>query len=245
MEIKEIEDFPGYFITKGGDVYSTMRGGFKKLTLQTDQHGYFVINLRNKCGRKTKKIHRLIAQAFIPNPHNLPVINHKNGVKKDNSLENLEWTTQPDNLRHAVQTGLMDNSGERGWSNKYTENQIRHACELLEEGILSFKEIAEVTEMPDYQIYSLKGRSVWSKVVNEYDIPEANPRRSRLNEYEVSEICKRYTDGGRVFEIAEELGINYDIVHRVVSERAYTSISKKYLHDVSTTIESTSEDGSE
>lgn len=66
--------------------------------------GYPVLNLSKDGVIKTKYIHRLVAEAFIDNPQNLPVVNHKDGNKENNNVSNLEWVTQRNNILHRFKT---------------------------------------------------------------------------------------------------------------------------------------------
>lgn len=110
MEIwKTIDGFPDYQISNEGRVQSKrsksfwvgLKGGY-------DSDGYHIVLLyRNEGKRYTAKIHRLVAQAFIPNIDKKSAVNHINGNKKDNRVENLEWSTNRENTRHAIDTGLM------------------------------------------------------------------------------------------------------------------------------------------
>ena len=78
----------------------------KIMTKEIDTSGYLVCNLSINGIRRKKKIHRLVAIAFIPNPQNKPQINHKDGVKSNNKVTNLEWCTSKENMNHAVKSGL-------------------------------------------------------------------------------------------------------------------------------------------
>ena len=72
------------------------------LSLTKNKKGYLVVNLVGK----TFLIHRLVALAFIPNPDNKPHINHKNGIKRNNFVGNIEWCTSKENTTHAIKSGL-------------------------------------------------------------------------------------------------------------------------------------------
>ena len=104
-------------IVKGLDrvvIYSNGRKDFKKeriLKPSLNTNGYPFVFL-SKGNSTIKYIHRLVAEAFIPNPENKREVNHKNGVKDDNRVENLEWCTHFENMRHSWETGLNNHKGE-------------------------------------------------------------------------------------------------------------------------------------
>lgn len=85
MRTKTIKGFPDYLISDTGEVYSFKRKKWLKPYLQNK--GYCLVDLNGKA----VSVHRLVADAFIPNPDNLPQVNHKNEIKTDNRVENLEW----------------------------------------------------------------------------------------------------------------------------------------------------------
>ena len=113
-----LKNWPGYEISTNQRVRSFKdKYGFGKneyadeptvLEEQTHRLGYKYVNLR-KDGRTHKGyIHRLMAETFIPNPDNKPEVNHENGDKADNRIENLTWNTRVENMAHARRTGLWD-----------------------------------------------------------------------------------------------------------------------------------------
>lgn len=77
-----------------------------KILVQSSVRGYLALGLCKYGKYKQFKIHRLVAQAFIPNIENKPGVNHKNGIKTDNRVENLEWVTDYENKKHAKKNGL-------------------------------------------------------------------------------------------------------------------------------------------
>jgi len=72
------------------------------LTPTNNGHGYLIINLMDRCKRKNHYIHRLVAEAFLPNPFNKPVVNHKDYNRQNNRVDNLEWCSIKENVNYSV-----------------------------------------------------------------------------------------------------------------------------------------------
>jgi hypothetical protein len=142
-----MRDIPGYeglyAITKGGRIWSYKRNtphlhrggrqgtiaiGGRFLNPHVDNVGYFAIALFKDNKQTSCRIHRLVARTYVPNPENKSQINHINGVKTDNRIENLEWCTHQENVTHAWKTGLKKSHvGQKGSSNSralLTEKEV-------------------------------------------------------------------------------------------------------------------------
>ena len=96
----ELEDYPDYFVSNLGDVYSGKCGKMKKLKQHSTKIGYLIIQITNKGKRYTKTIHRLIAKTFINNPENKLCVDHIDRNIKNNKLENLRWVSHKENSRN-------------------------------------------------------------------------------------------------------------------------------------------------
>lgn len=108
---KDIEEYEGlYQISNLGNIKSKKRQGTNgTVTKHLSKIGYYTVDLYKNSKRQTKYLHRLIAETFILNPNNLRCINHKNGIKTDNRIENLEWCSHSENNKHAYYLGLKTN----------------------------------------------------------------------------------------------------------------------------------------
>ena len=106
---KDIEGYEGiYQISSHGRVRSFKNGKIKIMKPRINDKGYNTACLRKDGKSKYKLVHRLVAEAFIPNNDGKPYVNHIDGNKLNNNINNLEWVTPSENTLHAISTGLLD-----------------------------------------------------------------------------------------------------------------------------------------
>jgi hypothetical protein len=133
---KEIKGYDGkYHISNRGRcrVFSNDMH-HKLITHRVDSAGYVTVRLCFKGKTETKRIHRLVAEAFIPNHMNKPNVNHINGIKTTNYTKNLEWVTHSENIKHAYKLNLIPKSNEKKVVDNCTGkvyNSIKDAAEDL------------------------------------------------------------------------------------------------------------------
>ena len=187
LEYKYINGYNNkYYITKEGKVYiSNYRNtGVDKEMKPRIISGYYALGLEipksNNKNRLQKiyKIHRLLAEYFIPNPDNKPCVNHKDGNKLNNSLSNLEWATISENTKHAYANKL-----ERNWWTK----EIGIVCiNLIENYKYNFADIAKLFNLPSrtyvYHFWN-KGYKTFSLKHNNIFIPKHSKKLPIPNSY--------------------------------------------------------------
>lgn len=161
---KDIEGFKGlYQINPMGTVRSFAYGYPKVMKPHRMKVGYMAITF----GGRPRYLHRLLAEAFIPNPDGKLYINHKDGDKTNNRLENLEWCTHQENMQHAQRTGLVPPSnigpGEKSPAAKLTDSKVRSIKDMLAHGY-SHQFIADMFGVAKGTIGWIKRGKTWAHI---------------------------------------------------------------------------------
>ena len=128
--------------------------------------GYFVVILTANYIRKQFKLHRLIANAFIPNPENKPFINHINSIRNDNAISNIEWCTASENIMHASSSGYaVSKKGEFSPYCKLTNNQVLEIKHRLKNGETGTS-LSIFYNVSMAAISNIKSKRTWSHLNN-------------------------------------------------------------------------------
>lgn len=155
--MKDIPGYEGHYAaTEDGRVWSYKNSLFRKYSFS---RGYAVVPLSKEGHIKTCRVNRLIAKTFIPNPENKGEVNHKNGIKNDDRVENLEWVTPKENMQHALANGLVA-VGSKSSSSKRTEQEILEIRKLHREG-LGYRKIGRLFSMRPQSVKGIVKRVSW------------------------------------------------------------------------------------
>jgi hypothetical protein len=157
---KDVKGYEGiYQVSNEGRVKSI---GYSKerILKPINLNGYLIVNLYKDKINKQYYIHRLVCLNFLDNPENKKEVNHINGLKTNNRLENLEWVTPKENTIHAVDTGLKDDRGSKHSKSKLTEKEVLE----IRSSNLTLKELGKNYEVSFSIISRIKRRKMWKHI---------------------------------------------------------------------------------
>ena len=162
MIFKEIKGLIGYEISDSSIIRNKSNGRIKSQYISST--GYYMISISTKNKSKPYRVHRLLAEAFIPNPEKKPHINHIDGNKLNNQISNLCWVTHKENMQHAFKTGLANNTGSKNGMSKLTEDQVIKIKRLLSEGVSQYKIAKIIGGISRSAIMNIKNRNQWKHI---------------------------------------------------------------------------------
>lgn len=186
-------------------------------------------------------LHRLVMMVFHPRPDFANMyINHKDGNKTNNRIDNLEWCTASENTIHGYNTGLIPR-GEYSACAKLTEAQVRYICELLATNQYSQKEIADMAGCNICNVNDIK-QGKWNHIANDYNFTYRNYRL--FSEDDVENICLYFQNNPKPDDMTKAehcrnamsyIGVDltsrtvFDSVRKIYDHKQYKSISNKYV----------------
>lgn len=208
---KDIKGYEGlYQVSNLGNVKSLVgwngkryieREKILKKTVHQGRGNYYreVVNLAINKKRKMCKVHRLVAEAFLPNPNNLPQVNHIDGNPFNNKAENLEWCTARENVIHAVETGL-----------KKCYRPTKE--ELMELYINQRIALTEIARQKNSNVETIK------KYLNKYGIKIRNMSEADTKYFITKEFLEKELKHKTQTRIAKELGCTQPLISKYKKE---------------------------
>ena len=161
----QINGFTNYNIDEDGVVINVKTSRVLKPEIIWD--GYERVTLSQDGLLKRFRVHRLVAEHFISNPNVYPMVNHKDGDKRNNSLGNLEWVTCQQNTIHAFDNNLRA-SGIEHYEAKLTEEEVHEACKLIELGLTRMRILNKIQNMKKTQFDDIRRRRSWKRISKGY-----------------------------------------------------------------------------
>lgn len=190
-----IYGFDDYVVNPFGEVISFKGNHIRLLSPSYDGGGYLHVCFYRDGKPYTRKVHRLVADAFLQNPDQMPQLNHRDGNKLNNKLNNLEFCTAKENINHAYRTGLHSKRGP------LTKDELDQIVDLLNTGV-TYNKIAERFCISYNQVICIATGRSHKELFNKIDLPEKVIWQKRIKCLETGKIYESQK------EAAEDLNIN-------------------------------------
>lgn len=221
-----------YEISNLGRIKSLCKKGSKKELILKQQcldlsTGYLGVQLYKNNKILTKRLHRLLAENFIENPNYYKVVNHKDGNKQNNSLNNLEWTTYSLNTLHSYKLGLQKiKKGEELKNCKITENQLKEINFLFKKGF-SNKDISKKYNIDSSTVsrYRNKLKRNVGKL-EDYSIIKNSTYSKKFTRQDVLNIFDLLLKGASQKDIAKLMNVNISTITDINKGKTYTYIKR-------------------
>lgn len=203
---KPIKDQPDYFVSNFGNI-RYKNNACRRPQLSRSKRD-FDIKIRDK----TYRVHRLVAEAFIPNPENKPQVNHINGNSLDNRAENLEWVTAQENMKHVVEKGLS--------AKKISLKDRQKIVELYRNGYSAY-EIGE--------IFGIHHESVLY-YIRKSDVPVRHGAKKKITDLEL--LKSEYLNGMTIEELSDKYDCcDFTVIKKLKQLGIYKPVERKELID--------------
>ena len=167
-KVDNIKDFPGYYISREGFLYSRydkvgrLTDTYKRNKTYVRSNGYVQVVLKILKENRLRRvyIHRLVAETYIPNPDNKPCVGHKDNNRENNTVENLYWCTHKENTKQCIDDGRFNIP-----SQKLNDESINSMIEDYESGMsnIQIKAKYKISIMTMYKYFNERG-VIWKKV---------------------------------------------------------------------------------
>jgi hypothetical protein len=219
MNIKQIPDFPNYYITDEGEVYNS-RG--LRMTLQTNIDGYNVVNLYSHGKPYHKRVCRLVAEGFLEGYSEFLVVNHKDLDKKNDYVANLEMTTILENTRHSIENQPLMHKGRSSVSLQH----ISYIYRLMADGLTN-NEISAYTGLARGLLSRVRSGQTWAGCQAHYDIPE--PTR-KIDSNLAETVCINLSEvksPAKVYKLMSGV-VSLDIIKDIKRRKIWKHISVNY-----------------
>lgn len=225
--LKEI-GYDTYCATRCGRIYSIRSGKFLKPKLSTN--GYHMVTLSQDGSRLEVSVHRLVARAYLSCDGLYKgvsvdhyVVNHIDFDKLNNSLDNLEYCTQLENVRHSVDGGRYSKINEY---RPLSDAIVHQVCKLLDDGSRN-KDISTLLGIPTETVSQIRAGIVYGDISDEYDFTKI-PTKNRISESKVLGICLELSQGASVNKVRLKFSVSHLTVKSIKQRKTYTYISNNY-----------------